>query len=77
MINTKTPRILRITDKTHEISRNSVTSVAKPTDERTMLPSVINHRSSVLTDHTYIDTKLNDIGWATKIVLPSLCDSKY
>ena len=37
-----------------------------------------NGRTSVeSTDHTYIDTKLNDIGWATKILLPSLCDYKY
>ena len=37
-------------------------------------PGQMIDRSPIVTDHTYIDMKLTDIGWPTKIVLPSIRD---
>jgi len=41
------------------------------------LRSVEPQQKVIGTDHIYIDMKLTDIGWPTKIVLPSVCDDKY
>jgi len=37
----------------------------------------MNNRMPKTTDHIYIDKKLTDIGWPTKIVLPSIFANKH